>query len=127
MLVDGAAKTYYTTTTRVAFTTDGALFELVFTGSEVSALNPTGTSIAAATTTVEAIKDGNIKVSGSYVDLADDVVVYEYDYEKETMVASSLSKISKGDFVVTYEVDDTATEIDYVDYVIFMDKDTVRP
>ena len=127
MLVDGAAKTYYTTTTTVAFTTDGALFELVFTGSEVSALNPTGTSIAAATTTVEAIKDGNIKVSGSYVDLADDVVVYEYDYEKETMVASSLSKISKGDFVVTYEVDDTATEIDYVDYVIFMDKDTVRP
>jgi len=119
MLVDGA-KAEYKTVVGVDMTgyEINALYELTFDGSDISELNATG---AAVTTTVAAVKDGNIKLEGeaNYRDIAAEVVVYLYDEDKDVMSASELSKIGKGDVVSLYELDD---DVEGFDLIIFINK-----
>ena len=120
MLVDGGEETLLTVSRSVEVPTKAALYEIVFDGSDVEKLvEVSGSSVWAENEVVEAIKDGNIKVDGKYVEVSSDVIVYLYDAEDEEFTVSKFSSISKKDTVTMYELDGTDDDENGVDVIIF--------
>ena len=120
MIVDGDEDTLLTVNRNVVIPTKAALYEIFFDGSDVEKLvEVTGSSVWAEGAAVEAIKDGNIKVNGKYVEVSTDVIVYLYDAEDEKFTVSKFSSISKKDTVTMYELDGVDDDENGVDVIIF--------